>query len=553
MATDILIRGGLVVDGTGAEPRSANVLIRGDRIVEVGAVDPPGAQVIDATGKVVTPGFIDVHTHYDPQICWDRLCDPSLKHGVTTVVMGNCSLSLAPVTKDGQRKVIKMFQQIEDFHPEDFEAGVHWEWESFPEYIAFISKGLGINVSPLVGHSTLRFYAMGAASQERVATPEEIEKMANLMKDAMAAGAGGISFSSLDVDEDMRPCPSRFADFAEKVALAKAVATSGRGVMQWVPNFLAVRTQVAAIAELAELSRQSGLTGSFGPVVDVPALPILMQETLRALAMENARGGRVYGQTSPRPFDMNLRLDEASFLLFLLPSWMEVMRLPLEERAEAFANPTLRPRLIFEGLLLVPLLEFATVGEVYSEENEPLRGLRVKDIAIERNQMLPQTLIDIALNDGLRTVFQIQGAWHGDEDAVARLLKHKHIQLGASDAGAHCSQFCGTGDTSYMLSRYVRERGDLTLAEAVHRMTQEPAQTWCITDRGVLKPGAFADVVILDANTVERGEEVPVPDLPGGSSRYTRIPTGFSVVMVNGAVVVQDGEYTQARTGVVVR
>ena len=214
---------------------------------------------IDAKGHVLAPGFIDIHTHYDPQICWDRLATPSIEHGVTTVVLGNCSLSLAPVKKEGRRKLVKMFEKIEDIKEPTFDAAVSFAWESFGEYLDFIRPGLGLNVGALVGHSALRFYVMGGESQERIATDDEIARMCALLEQAMAAGAMGLSISYVDIDEDSRPVPSRLADMREKIALCKAMAKSGRGVLQTVPYFIDIEQQLANIEELGELSLASGV------------------------------------------------------------------------------------------------------------------------------------------------------------------------------------------------------------------------------------------------------------------------------------------------------
>jgi N-acyl-D-amino-acid deacylase len=234
-AADLVIRNGSVVDGTGRAALAADVAVRDGRILAVGPFPGRGEREVEATGRVVAPGFIDVHTHYDAQLCWDGLATPSPLHGVTTVVTGNCSLSVAPVRPEGVARIVGMFQQIEDVREASFAAGVSFAWESFPEYLAQLDGTLGVNVAPLVGHSTLRLFAMGAASQEREATDAEIAEMAALLRDAVRAGARGLSLSHLDVDEFMRPVPSRFADLREKIALARAVVEAGGSVLETVP------------------------------------------------------------------------------------------------------------------------------------------------------------------------------------------------------------------------------------------------------------------------------------------------------------------------------
>jgi N-acyl-D-aspartate/D-glutamate deacylase len=548
----LVIRNARIVDGTGAPAFDGDVAVEGGRIVAVGKVPAGAAREIDGAGKVLAPGFIDIHTHYDPQVCWDRLCTPSLEHGVTTVVMGNCSLSLAPVRPGASRKLVKMFEQIEDIKEPTFDAAVPFTWESFPDYLAHIAPGLGINIGALVGHSALRYYVMGAAAQERVATDEEIAEMCRLLEEAMAAGAMGLSISYVDIDENRKPVPSRFADMREKIALCKAMAKSGRGVLQTVPYFIDIEQQLANIRELGDLSLASGITCSLAPIVYSPLGPENWKRSIAELEAQQARGAKVFGQSMPRTFDINIRLSETSFLLYALPSWNKTMQLPLAERIAAFGAPANRERLVMEGAALVPLLMATRIGQTYAPENAALAGRMLSEVAQERGQMLPDAMLDIALADGLRTEFQIRGAIHSDPEIVATILNHPLIHIGGSDAGAHIAQFCGAGDTAYMLERFVREYGKMTLERAVHRMTGEVARDWGLGDRGTIAVGQAADLVLFDADTISRGEEIFVGDFPGGANRYVRHAQGIDKVIVNGAVVLDGGRYTEARAGRIV-
>jgi len=555
----LLIRNARIVDGAGAPARSGSVAVRDGAIVAVGDVPdgtlPAGTREIDAQGQVVAPGFIDVHTHFDPQICWDRLATPCIEHGVTTILMGNCSLSLAPVKKDDQRALAGMFKQIEDIPLATFAEGVPWTWETYPEYLDFIRKDLGINVAGLVGHSALRGYVMGAAAQEREATPDEIERMCEILKDAIRGGAAGLSTSYVDIDEHMKPVASRFATRDEIVALGRAMKSVGRGIIQTVPVFYNPPQQLENIRDMAEISRQTGLLCSVAPIVH-SATNTLWSDSLQLLAEENAKGARVYGQSMPRTFDINIRLAETSFLLLGMPAWAEVMRMPLPERRAAFADPARRGDLRMQlGFLRfgIPMLDDVfTVGRVARKENAALEGRKLSAIAAERGVDLADAMLDIAVAEDLETEFSLANFLHVDPQGVTAILSDPNIHIGASDAGAHISQFCGAGDTSYLLGRWVRDLKAFTLERAVQRLTGELADAFGIRNRGRIAPGLAADLVIFDPETIDRGSEDFVHDVPGDANRYVRHATGVDKVIVNGAVVWEDGKYTDARAGQVV-
>jgi len=547
----ILITNALIVDGSGAAPFEGSIAIENGKITGVGDVSIEADQVIDAGGKAVAPGFIDIHTHYDPQICWDRLATPSIEHGCTTVVMGNCSLSVAPVKdKQGADKLVSMFRVIEDIGNATFDEGVPWSWESFPEYLDFVRDGLGINVGALVGHSTLRYYVMGDESQDRAATDEELERMCTLLKEAMKAGAIGLSTSYVDVDENFKPVPSRLADYREKVALAKAMAETGRGIMQTVPNFIMPGEQIKCIEELADISKEAGIVCTLAPIIYSP-ISDLWKESLEKLEEVNADGARVYGQSMPRPFDLNMRLSENSMLIMGMPTWAQYNKMPLDERQASYADTEKQEQLIAE-MDQLPITANMWVGEVFTDSNKELEGKKVTDIAAEKGVPVGRVVLDLANADGLQTEFQVKGAIHGDEDYVSQILDHPLCHVGASDAGAHIAQFAGAGDTCHILSKYVRERGDMTLERAVYRMTHEVAEAWGIQDRGLLKEGMAADVVIFDPATIDRGEEVFVHDVPGDANRYVRHPEGVDTVLVNGAIAHSNGAYTGAAVGQIV-
>ncbi len=551
---DLVIRNARIIDGTGGTEIRGDVAIKDGSIVAVGKYDGEAKETLDAAGRILAPGFIDIHTHFDPQLCWDGLATPSLEHGVTTVIIGNCSLSLAPVRGEGAAKIVSMFGVIEDIKKPTFDEAVPFSWESFSEYLDFIRPGLGINVAALIGHSALRFYVMGAESQERVATDDEIAEMCRLVEEAMAAGAAGISSSYVDIDENMNPVPSRFADLKEKIALAKAMAKSGRGVWQVVPYFPDINEELANIRELGEISLAAGVPCSLQPVLSSPTSP-KAAEIMAALEAEQARGARVYGQVMPRCFDMNMRLAETSMLLYALPSWKAIMDQPKSKRRALFADADTRQKLVTEMKKAEGMsgaLPFLVVGEVTAPENQAYAGRSLAEIAQTEGRELGEIILDISLRDNLNAEFKLMNVLNADKASVAELIDHPLLHFGASDAGAHITQFCGTGDTTHMLEHYVRDTERMPLERAVHRMTGEVARDWGISDRGTIEPGKAADLVLFDMESLHCGAEEFVDDFPGEASRYVRRSKGYEAVIVNGDVVWRDGAYTEARSGQIV-
>ena len=552
---DLIIRNGLLVDGTGSTPQMGDLGITNGKIAAIGQVSGEAKQELDAKGQAVAPGFIDIHTHFDPQLCWDGYATPSIEHGITTVVTGNCSLSLAPIRdRQGADKIVSMFGVIEDIKKRTFDEAVPFTWESFPDYLDHIRPKLGINVGALIGHSALRLYVMGAASQERAATAEELAEMCALVEEAMAAGALGISSSYVDMDENGDPVPSQYADIDEKIGLAKAMAKSGRGIWQIVPFFPDLQRELENIAELGDISLAAGVPCSLQPVLSSPTSPNA-EEIIAALEAQRDRGARVYGQVMPRCFDMNMRLSETSMLLFSLPKWKAIMDKPAQERKALFSDPTHRHALVTEmknAQGMSGALPFLTVGSVVSEGNKVYQGRSLMEIAQAEGKELGEVILDLSLADNLDTEFQLKNVINADKQAVARLIDHPLCHFGASDAGAHITQFCGTGDTTHLLEHYVRETEQITLERAVHRMTGEVAKDWGLHDRGRLEVGLAADVVVFDPAAVTVGNEEFVDDFPGEARRYVRRSAGYSAVLVNGTLAYQDGAYTDVLAGQVV-
>ena len=554
MKNSLLIKNANIVDGTGSDAYIGDVSIHDGVISDIGKVDGDFENTIDANGLTLAPGFIDIHTHFDPQLCWDGYATPSIEHGVTTVVTGNCSLSLAPIRDGGEDKIISMFQVIEDIKKPTFDAAVPFSWETFGEYLDHIRPNLGINVGALIGHSAVRLYVMGEDSQKREATDDEIQKMSEIVEIAMEQGALGVSSSYVDVDENLHPVPSRFACKKEKIALARAATKTGRGVWQVVPYFLDMKTQLENIEELGDISCESGIMCTFQPVLSTPDAP-KAEQIMEALQKQRDRGAKVFGQTMPRCFDLNMRLSETSMLLFGMPTWKSIMDLPSNERKEAFSDKDKQKSLIKEASTaegMSAALPMLKIGEVYSDQNEKYYGKYLMEIAQEENKEIGQVILDIALADDLKTEFQLVNVLNSDKESVSHLITSELCHFGASDAGAHITQFCGTGDTTHLLEHYVRETQKMSLSTAIFRMTKEVADDWGIKDRGVIEKGKAADIVLFDIDNVGISDEVFVNDFPGEASRYMRFSKGYEYVLVNGSIVYQDSKYTDIKSGVVV-
>ena len=550
----LLIKNANIIDGTGSDGFNGDVSIQDGFITDVGNIEGNFETIIDAKGLTLTPGFIDIHTHFDPQLCWDGYATPSIEHGVTTVVTGNCSLSLAPVKDGGEDKIISMFQVIEDIKKPTFDEAVPFSWETFGEYLDHIKPNLGINVAALVGHSAVRLYVMGEDSQKREATDEEIKRMCEIVETAMENGALGVSSSYVDVDENLHPVPSRFSCKKEKIELARAATKTGRGVWQVVPYFIDMKTQLENIEELGDISLETGIMCTFQPVLSTPDSP-KAEQIMEALQRQRDRGAKVFGQTMPRCFDLNMRLSETSMLLFGMPTWKSIMDLSYDNRKEAFSDIEKQKILVEEAKTaegMSAALPMLKIGEVYSEKNKKYVGKYLIEIAQEENKEIGQVILDVALADDLKTEFQLVDVLNSDKESVSHLIASELCHFGASDAGAHITQFCGTGDTTHLLEHYVRETQKMSLPKAIFRMTKEVADDWGIKDRGVIEKGRAADIVLFDINSVGISDESFVNDFPGEANRYMRYSKGYEYVIVNGSVVYQNNQYTNEKSGQVV-
>jgi len=548
---DVIVRGGTVVDGSGAPGFLGDVAVKDGKIAAVGQVSGETRHVVDATGRVVAPGFIDPHTHFDVQLLWDGAARPALEHGITCVVPGNCSLSLAPLKAADRKRLVGMFQQIEEMPPEAFTTAFEWTWEDFAGYRAAIEKGLSINVAPLVGHSVIRLWVMGPAAQERAATPDEIAQMQDLLRECLDAGAVGLSTSFVDVDENGRPVPSRFAQSEELDALSAVLGEYGR-MLQCVPEFYATDITIARIDQLAELSLKHNIPTTFSPLFDTSAVPDNAPRAIARVEEQFARGARVWPQMQTRPIDISFSLLRPSLFFARLPRWVRILRQPLADRLVALRDPDTVAKMVSDlgpdgGEMMMGRLVIRG-GDAAPAD---LVGKTLSEVARARGEVPALALINLSLENGLDVAFLAASQGHQLTDRIGPMLAHPLVHIGASDGGAHLSSFSTYGDTGYLFSEFVRKSGAMSLEQAVAKITGETADIWGLKDRGRLRPGLAADIVVFDADTIDRGDELPAFDMPGDGMRYVRAARGVDTVLVNGEVAYAAGAYTEAKSGVV--
>ncbi len=550
---DLVIRNGNIVDGSGLPSYLGDIAINDGRIVRVGNVADTGTTEIDARGKIVSPGFIDPHTHFDAQLLWDGAAKPAIEHGVTTIVPGNCSLSLAPLKADHRMKLVGMFNQIEEMPFKAFEEGVVWDWETFEEFVTRIKKDLTINVAPLVGHSVLRLWVMGNESMHRTATAQETQAMQTLLKECLDAGAIGLSTSFIDMDETLQPVPSRYADAAELDALCAVLGQHNR-ILQAVHEFYDNDITVARIDQLADISRKHKITTTLSPLFVNNDNFAGVDQAIARVVEQNEAGARVWPQVQTRPIDISFTFSVPSLLFIRLRTWYAVMRFGTPETImAAFRDEAQRKQLVAEASNMMGLWQRLILRQVKTEANQQYVGKNLAEIAELRGTDALNVMIDLSLEEDLDAHFLSADMGHNNDEKVGSLLRHPHVMIGASDGGAHILSFSTYGDTGYLLSRFVRDNHSMSIEEAVKKITSDTADIWAIADRGLLKSGYIADVTIFDADLIDRGPEYYVQDVPGDGHRYVRDSVGVETVIIGGAVAyTQQGGYTDERRGEIV-
>jgi len=546
-----VIKNGLVVDGTGAPGFVADILITDGRVSAIGP-DLEGDIVVDASGRVVAPGFIDIHTHYDAQVFWDPALTPSCYHGVTTVVAGNCGFSIAPTRAADRGLIARTMEKVEDMDVATLETGIPWDFETFPEYLDSIRRrGTALNFATYIGHTPLRIFVMGNEAVGRAATPDEITQMAALVREAIDAGAVGVasSFAVTHRGADGQPIPSRWAAADEIEALCRAVGESGRGVIGVNGG------ENLGFADCYELQPKVGAPITYTAVLTTP------QKT-HETAMEihragHAKGVDVWPQVSCRPLSFSMTLVEP-FTLNTNPVFAELMPKSLDERRAAYADPAWRERVRTAWANKQGINPRWSSFEIMEAASSPeLVGRRVQDVADANGADPFDTLLELTLLEPDLKLRVKALLANDDPDGIAMLLSTEGTTLGLSDAGAHVGQLCDAVLSTDLLGNWVRERKVLTLEQAVHKLTQVQAELFGFTDRGVLRVGAHADIVVFDPATVATGPTKRVRDFPADGERLTADqPTGMVHTIVNGSFVVRDGRLTDsaldARPGVLV-
>ncbi|HEV8296545.1 MAG TPA: amidohydrolase family protein [Acidimicrobiales bacterium] len=552
---DLLVRGGTVVDGTGAESFRADVRVRAGRIVEVGReLSPAGEPQLDADGALVAPGFIDNHTHFDFQLFWDGCADPMPQHGVTTLLIGNCSLSLFPVREPIRRRLTDAFCFIEDLPTESVDAAVPWGWESYAQYRdALSASGLGVNVQALVGHTALRMYVMGDDAWERAATATECARMAQVLDESLHAGAYGLSTSFFDQDAERRPVPSRHADDAEFASLLDVVARYPQRFVEFIPDVGGADPR-ADIERLAALAGPRGVLLTWNGLFDLEYAPDVASAFLEQNRRLTASGVQIYPMMSPRSLDLRVNWDQ-SMLFMGLPSWNRFVQARGDAKRALIEDPQWRAAARTEwdaadnAMFPFRRLERIRLVEVAHLDNERWLRRSLADLRGEHGGHPSDVLADwVAAND-MRPGVVVTGIGNGESDGVARLLAEPGLVVGAGDAGAHVQMQCTAGDTTLLLTRHVRERGDLGLEQAVHALTGRQAALFGLHDRGLVTPGMAADLTVFALDELEWAEDVFVADLPAGMRRLRRPPGGYRATVVAGEAVQIGGELTTARRG----
>jgi len=555
---DVVIRNGLVVDGTGAPGRIVDVAVKDGRIVAVGEVSESGVSEVDAQGLVVAPGFVDVHTHFDAQVFWDTTLSPSPLHGVTTVISGNCGFTIAPLEPEHGDYMMQMLARVEGMPLTSLQQGVPWNWRTFGEYLDAIDGSLMPNAGFLVGHSALRRTVMGERSVGEFASDDELQAMKDLLAESIEAGGLGFSSSWAKThnDADGDAVPSRHASQRELVELCAVLKDTPAVALEFIPTIERFDNEVYQL--LTDMSVAADKPLNWNVIFVNARQAELIEEKLQASNFAAQQGGRVIALTAPMPAESRLCF-ESGFLLDTLHGWREPMALSSDEKLALLSDPDRRNKLnedaqkpsAFRG---VARWERLTVGEVSKQDLKHLEGRTIGDIAEELGQTPWEALCEIVVEDDLKTGLYPPAAGDNEESWALRqeLWNDERCLIGASDAGAHLD-FLATFNYSTYLLAAARDRDLLTLESAVQKLTDVPARLYGLKDRGRIEEGWCADLVVFDPEKVAPAEIEVREDLPGGAWRLYSEAIGVHHVFINGEQAVRDGQFTDARPGTLLR
>ena len=561
MTYDLLIKNGFVVDGTGASRFRADVGVKNGKIAHVGKINESALETIDAEGQVVTPGFVDGHTHMDAQIFWDPLGQCSCFHGVTTVMMGNCGFTLAPCAEKDADLVFRNLERAEDLPRDAMKEGINWQWETFREYLAVIDAlPKGINYGSYIGHSALRTYAMGERAFTELATPDDLKKMQLELEDAMRAGAIGFSTSRTvnHLTADDRPVASRIADWAEVTSLVKTMGNVGGGIFELASEEPGRSPQRRKdyFDRLKNLAVESGCPVTYGmPSIRVapelwPAFYDLGDEVAEA-------GGTLFIQAHSRSISTMLSFrSQTPFDAWDV--WRDVRNKPIEEQMVLMRDPEVRRKLIdvasrpYEGPKAAgaearpPEWDWVYLFNGVGDEQ------LMSEVAKERGVHPVEAMIDIALERNFDVFFR-QPLANEDQESVLKMMKHPRSVVTFSDSGAHVAQIMDSSLQTHLLSHWVREKEAFTLEEAVKLITSDTANAWGLKDRGVIKEGMNADILVFTPETIMPTMPELVNDLPAGAQRLKQTSTGISNTIVNGSILLKNDKPTGALPGRLVK
>ncbi|HYM72097.1 MAG TPA: amidohydrolase family protein [Stellaceae bacterium] len=558
MAYDVLIKNGRIVDGSGMPSFNGDVAIKGGKIAEMGKLSGAADQVVDAGGQVIAPGFIDNHCHYDAQVTWDPMCSFSCDHGATSVVIGNCSLSLAPVRKGHEERMAEFLSYVEAI-PMEVLNTIEVDWETFPQYMNKLDQNLGVNVGTLIGHTAVRYYVMGEDCQTRTATDAELKEMQAIVRDGMEGGALGLSVSRNKGHYDPQGVhiPALWADEKEIFALTDVLRELGTGIIQSGGGREA-EMRDGLMARLSEATGRPVVYNNLGQSVRRPGE---WKTHMERVNETTAKGIRAYPLCSPNRTTQTFNMSNSQ-LFRGSPTWHPILISSDEEKMVAYANPDIRRKLHEEmiewkveipgGTISKNWYDYVWVHEPVLEKNKWMIEKSIHEIADAQKKGIIDAFLDLVVEEKLQTVF-MQAENNVEEEAMRQILTYPNALIGLSDGGAHVQFHGGYGFSTRLLSEWVREKQAMTLEQAVRRLTFDSASTFGLYDRGLLRPGMTADITVFDPDTVKPLPEFVVHDFPAGGWRFKEPAQGIYATFVNGRMLMKEGNHTGNLPGRVLR